>query len=794
MDAKTLHTLEFDKVRERLAAYCAFGVSKDLARTLAPETRLEAAQAALAATAEARALLEVDPQAGIGGARELTPLLEAARRGQTLTAGELLDVKSTLHSARSLTHLLKRKEETYPSLCEVALGLYEPPGLLEAIGKAISERGEVLDSASEKLGHLRGQVRITHDRLLARMQALLSNERIAPHLQEAYITQRDGRYVLPLKAESKGRVKSVVHDVSASGATIFAEPLQVVDLNNEYRELQLAERAEELRVLAALSAAVGEEADALAATLATIAALDLQFAKAKYAEVLRASQPELAALHPPKTGGHPGLTLRLHQARHPLLEPETVVPIDVTLDEATFCLIITGPNTGGKTVSLKTIGLLALMAQAGLHIPAESGSALSLFRHVYADIGDEQSIEQSLSTFSGHITNIIHILKKADSHSLVIIDELGAGTDPQEGAALARAILAHLVGRGIATFVATHYPELKAYAHGTPGVVNASVEFDLATLRPTYRLTIGLPGRSNALAIATRLGLPEEIITAARETINPAELRADDLLDEIHRQRELAHEQRRAAEQARLEADSLRAELFERLETIEDERLATLEAARQQAQADVESLQNEIAETRRALARARQPLEAVEQAAAAAQELHSQTETPVARQRVAAPSPPRRAIRLGDRVTLRTLGKDGVVNALSEDEAEIMVGNLRIRVELHDLDLVQGQATEKARPATPVEITRRPTAASPGVELSLRGQTVDEALEALDHYLDSAYLAGLPYVRIVHGKGTGKLRDAVRRELKGHPHVERHESGGPTEGGDGVTVAHLRRD
>ncbi|MBI3158656.1 MAG: endonuclease MutS2 [Chloroflexi bacterium] len=793
MDAKTLHTLEFDKVRERLAALCSFGVSKDKARALQPGADLHAARAALDATAEARALLELEPQAGIGGARDIAALLEGARRGQVLTALELLDVRSTLYSARGLMHTFKRKEAEYPRLCELALGLYEPPGLMEAINRAISERGEVLDGASDKLARLRADLRVTHDRLLARMQALLINARIAPHLQEAYITQRDGRYVLPLKAESKGKVKSVVHDVSSSGATIFAEPLQVVDLNNEWRELQLAERDEELRVLAELSARVGEQADALAGTLAAIAELDVQFAKAKYAAALNAVRPALEPLRPPTEGGHPGLTLRLSAARHPLLEPETVVPIDVILDERTFCLIITGPNTGGKTVTLKTIGLLALMAQSGLHIPAEEGSAISLFKHIYADIGDEQSIEQSLSTFSGHITNIIKILKKADPQALVILDELGAGTDPQEGAALARAILENLAGRGIATLVATHYPELKAYAHATPGVVNASVEFDLKSLRPTYRLTIGLPGRSNALAIATRLGLPKEIVAAAKRGIDPAELRADDLLDEIHRQRELAHNHRRAAEQARKEAETLRAELNERLEALEDERLSVLDEARQAAAAEAERLNEEVAAIRRDLARARQPLEALEQAARAAAEVEEQVETPIVRQRVAEAAPARGPIRLGDRVKLRTLGREGVVNALSEDEAEIMVGNLRIRVELYDLELADGQDKKPDAERT-ADVLPRVQAESPGVELSLRGQSVDEALETLDRYLDSAWLAGLPYVRIVHGKGTGKLREAVRRELKGHPHVERQESGGPAEGGDGVTVAHLRRD
>ncbi|TAK12245.1 MAG: endonuclease MutS2 [Anaerolineae bacterium] len=794
MDAKTLHTLEFDKVRERLAAFCQFAVSKDKARSLHPHTDLRDAREALDATGEARALLELEPQTGIGGARDIATLLDGARRGQVLTAGELLDVKSTLLSARALTHAFKRKEAAYPRLCELALGLYEPPGLVDAINRAISDRGDVLDSASEKLGRIRSELRVTHDRLLAKMQGLLTNERIAPHLQENYITQRDGRYVLPLKAESKGKIKSVVHDVSASGATIFAEPLQVVELNNDWRELQLAERDEELRVLAALSDAVGQQADALTGTLAAIADLDVIFAKAKYADALNATRPELEALKPPKDGKHPGLTLRLTAARHPLLDPQTVVAIDVILNESDYCLIITGPNTGGKTVTLKTVGLLTLMAQSGLHIPAEAGSALSLFKHIYADIGDEQSIEQSLSTFSGHITNIIKILKHADAKALVIIDELGAGTDPQEGAALARAILENFVGRGITTLVATHYPELKAYAHATTGVVNASVEFDVKTLRPTYNLTIGLPGRSNALSIATRLGLPANIIETAKKGIDPAELRADDLLDEIHRQREQARTQRAAAEAARREIEGLRAELNEQLEAIEDERLLVLDEARQQAAAQAAALEEEIGNIRRELARARQPLEALEQAARDVEELEERVEAPVERKRVREAAPTRRAIRLGDKVLLRTLGREGVVNALTEDEAEIMIGNLRVRVDLYDLDLVGEGAEEKKKPEKNLDLLPYVAVSSPGAELSLRGQSVDEAIEALERYLDSAWMAGLPYVRIVHGKGTGRLRDAVRRELKGHPHVERHEGGGPTEGGDGVTVAHLRRD
>jgi DNA mismatch repair protein MutS2 len=480
-----------------------------------------------------------------------------------------------------------------------------------------------------------------------------------------------------------------------------------------------------------------------------------------------------------------------------LLDPQGVVPIDIELDSQTFAIVITGPNTGGKTVTLKTVGLLALMAQAGLHIPAHSGSEISAFHNIYADIGDEQSIEQSLSTFSGHITNIIRILQKADRRALVILDELGAGTDPQEGAALARALLTHLLERGITSLVTTHHPELKAYAHATPGVVNASVEFDLETLRPTYHLTIGLPGRSNALAIAQRLGMPAEIISSARAELSPTDLRAEDLLDEIHHQRDLSRQARLAAEQARDQAEKLRVELAERLEKIEDERQQVLEKAYSEAGAEFQALQNELRELRRLLARARQPLDAVQIVEQRVAALEETVEIPIERQ------VPRlgekvlyRPARLGDKVRLRTLNTQGVVTAINEEEAEIQVGMLRVRTRLTDLQPL-AEIDQLAHPEpSPVIDYRMPSSidlpASPGLELDLRGLRADDALEALERYLDSAYLAGLPFVRIIHGKGTGKLRQSVRQALQDHPHVGAFEAGGDKEGGEGVTVAKLK--
>ncbi len=747
--------------------------------------------------------------------------VDLANHGGVLAPQELLDIKYTLVSARTLSRTFERMGNVFPNLTAIISQLPPPLGLIDVISRAISDRGEIQDSASVKLTTIRHDLRIVHDRLLTKMQRMVTDPKNAPYLQEALITQRDGRYVLPLRSEFKGRIRSIVHDQSASGATLFVEPLAVVELNNQYRELLLAERDEERRILWELSQQVAGHSFEIQHTVEIIAELDLALARGKYAEDLRASEP---VLHPiePKGNRHPGTVIRLYQARHPLLDPKTVVPIDVDLDAQTYALVITGPNTGGKTVTLKTIGLLALMAQSGLLIPAQSGSEISLFENIYADIGDEQSIEQSLSTFSGHITNIIRILDQADRRSLVILDELGAGTDPTEGAALARAILNFVLQLGITTLVTTHHPELKAFAHATPGVVNASAEFDLETLRPTYHLTIGLPGRSNALAIAQRIGLPESIIQDARAELSPEDIRAEDLLNEIHHQRDLTRQARAAAEKAFNEAEKMRADLVYRLDKIEEDRRSVLEKARAEAEAEVKVLQAEIAEVRRVLARARQPAEVLQSIEEKVEQLVEVVETPVERELPEIEIPQRRAIRLGDKVRLRTLGSQGIVSAISEEEAEVQIGVLRVRTRLAELELASGSAprgpeaarlwNESQKPARSTDnsadaaTSKRTTAESnsnqlsrsssilsesPGMELDLRGRRAEDALDALDRYLDSAFMAGLPFVRIIHGKGTGRLREVVRQALSDNTNVKSFESGGEKEGGDGVTVAKL---
>lgn len=796
MNAKTLVTLEFHKILNHLKAYAAFSASVALAEALRPTSNLDRALSRQAATAEARHLLSVNSDLSFNGTTDLRPLISLAQHDGVLEPTELLAIKNTLIVSRSAHRVFEEMAEEVPHLASIAEGLPDGLGLIDQISKTISERGEVLDSASATLGHIRSELKVTYERLISRLEKYLTDPSLARMLQETLITQRSGRYVLPLRAEFKGRIKAVIHDQSASGATLFIEPLTVVEWNNRYKELQLTERDEIRRVLHALSQRVAEHGEVLNTMIEAMAELDLACMCAKYAEDLRASQPELLRFDPKPEKQHPGSTIQLIQARHPLLNPATVVPIDIELDAQTFALVITGPNTGGKTVTLKTVGLLALMAQSGLQIPALSGSRLSIFRDIFADIGDEQSIEQSLSTFSGHITQLVAILKRADSHSLVLLDELGAGTDPQEGSALAMAVLTHLLGRRITSMVATHYPELKAYAHTTPGVVNASVEFDLKTLQPTYHLTIGLPGRSNALAIAERLGLRQDIIEAARHEINPADLRAEDLLDEIHRQRDLARESRVAADRARQEAEVLRDEIATQLDTIEDERVKILDGAHQQAGRELDKLRDELEGLRLELARARQPLQVVEDVEEVIEAIEVEVAQPVERKipvkKIKQPTGP---IRLGEKVRLKSIDQEGIVTSLGENDLEVQVGVLRVRARKTDVlrkSVSEEQPFQASEPVERIGRTSLPTVDSPGVELDIRGQRVEDALEALQRYLERAYLAGLPYVRIIHGKGTGKLRMVIRKELGESAHVRRWESGGETEGGDGVTVAMLR--
>ena len=792
MDSKTLHVLEYNKILERLARYCDFSASADLARALQPSNNFDDITRLLAETTEARILLSTN-DLSIGGSHDIRTYADLAARGGVLEPQGLLEIKSTLIACRDLKKSLAHAEEKAPRLAQLAVGLPEAFGIIDAITRVLSERGEVLDSASDKLAKIRREVRVARDRLMSRLQKYLSDS--ANKLQEPIITQRDGRYVIPLRAEFKGSIKAIVHDQSSSGATLFVEPLPVVELNNQVRELELAERDEERRILAELSSLIGEHAAELKYGIENLAVLDLAFAKAKYAEEIHASEPILYKTDYESSRIDKTPSINLLHTRHPLLDPNTVVPIDINPKAGTRALVITGPNTGGKTVSLKTVGLLALMAQSGLHIPAQSGSELPCFHDVFADIGDEQSIEQSLSTFSSHITNIIRILKKADSRSLVILDELGAGTDPQEGAALARAILSHLIERGIITFVATHYPELKTFAHSTDGVVNASLEFDVQTLRPTYHLTIGLPGRSNALAIAQRLGLDQQLVAAAKSEINPDDLRADKLLDDIRKERNRTSREREKLEKSRGRLEDQTRELEKRLEKIEDERREVLAKARAEGELEVAVLKQNIESLKQQLKKARQPLDVIKAMEQKLETFEEKIQAPVERKPQTSDINPS-ALKLGEKVLIASLKSEGVVTALSESDAEVQIGTLRVRAKFNDLEKQSANSDQSKRKA-PIETNYQPSAPkrqpTTGMEISLRGKLVEDGLDELDKYLEKAYSAGLPFVRIVHGKGTGRMREAVRTALKDSPYVKSFEEARDNEGGAGVTIATMAK-
>ena len=787
MDSKSLHVLEFPKILDRLAGFAAFSASAGLIRALRPTNDHDLAVQRQARTSEARQLLSEHADVSIGGARDVRPQVELAGRGGMLGAEELMDIKSTLLSARDLHRFFSKLTGELPILKANAAELSPPEGLIEAISRVLSEKGEVLDNASEKLAILRRDLKAANAKVIARLEHILNDPGSQRMLQEPIITLRHGRYVIPIKAEAKSRMRCVVQDQSASGSTLFVEPLAVVEMNNQWHEMELAEQEEVRRILAELSTLVGGRTRAIQTVVRALALLDLSLACARYADAIHASEPLLHGSMKDEP------LIRFTQARHPLLDPKTVVPIDFALEGGTHALVITGPNTGGKTVTLKTAGLLVLMAQSGLHIPAQSGSQTCVFKDVFADIGDEQSIEQSLSTFSGHITNIVRILGSANQATLVLLDELGAGTDPQEGSALARAILAYLLRRKTPCLIAPHYPELKAYAHTTPGALNASVEFDPNTLKPTYRLLMGLPGRSNALSIAQRLGISDEIIHEAREMVDPSELRAEDLLDDIQRQLAQARKERAEAESAYEDAALLKKELEDKLAHIESDRLAVLEMARQQAQEELETLRMEISNLRSRAADIAPSRAEKKRLREDITELESRTTAPVEAQRNRKEKP--RPLRVGDRVYVRSLRSDGTIAAILGDEVEILVGKMRIKTDPALIERSRHAAEQVDEAPTRMDTGSQRTKAiffpSPGMELHIRGKRADEALAELERYLEAAYAAGLPFVRIVHGKGTGTLRQLARQALNESPLVNRWETALDSEGGEGVTVAHL---
>ena len=827
MNPHTIRVLEYDKILQRLATFCAFEGGAELASSLLPSDDLRTINDWMEQTGEACRLLDQKTDIYFGGVYDLRALVAKSERGSILIPTELVEVRTTLMRARTLRNTLTRLNRQFPRLADIAFSIEPCEHVIGEISRCINDRAEVVDSASPELGRIRAQLRVAQDRLLSTLDRLVQNTEIVPFLQESIVTQRQGRYVIPVRSEYKGQVQGIVHDQSASGATFFIEPLTVVEQNNAVRELELAEEKEVRRILTELSDLVADEGHYISRNVQILSQLDFTFAKAKYALEMEATAPEILPFQQKRaeifagideetkeerTIQHPGSVLSYRQARHPLLDPDSVVPIDVYFDDDCYILVVTGPNTGGKTVTLKTVGLLTLMAQSGLMIPVEEGSSLSVFEGVYADIGDEQSIEQNLSTFSSHMTNIISILEEADPQSLVLLDELGAGTDPDEGSALAAALLENLRDRGITTLATTHYSDLKLYAHNTAGVRNASVEFDVENLSPTFELSIGLPGRSNALTIARRLGLNPVIVDDAERMSRPESLEVEAMLEDVRRARQ---EAKRVLDHAK-ERES-RAHVAE-----EDLRyqLARIEEARRQVVAETRTtMQNELAEIRREIDafRRRMAKGGIDSQDAHTQFLQQAAQTVGRRQLdtdgrvvqdVAPPGAPdariRGPIEKGDRVFVPNLQATGEVIAVENrqgvpHEADVQVGNFRLKLPVRRLELrSKAQSEPSPVPQPAVRIQTKPKTAAAGsdalTEIDLRGERVEAGLQRLEGYLDDAYLENLPWVRIIHGKGTGAMRDAVRAALKGHPLVSKYRPGVLGEGDDGVTVANLMTD
>jgi DNA mismatch repair protein MutS2 len=794
MDRSYWAKLELPAVLGRLAEYTSFSAGRELALSLTPATDQGQVRRRQRETSEARQLLSTRPDLTLGGAHDLIPLVENALRGARLLPADLLDVSDTLRRANLLRRSLLKHGDEFPLIVGYVGQLETCPDLVAEIERCIGEHAEVLDRASHELARIRAELAVARDRLMDRLNRILTNSQYASYLQEAYITQRDGRFVIPVRSDSKSRIPGLVHDQSASGATSFIEPLATVDLNNRYRELQLAEQREVERILLALSGLVADAAEPIQRTVEILAQLDMILGRAKYADASRATMPEILPFQPPEgegAGRHPGSVIDLRQARHPLLDPRTVVPIDVHLSDDYFVIVITGPNTGGKTVSLKTVGLLALMAQCGLHLPADEGSRLSVFNHVCADIGDEQSIEQSLSTFSSHMSHIIDILHTVDDRSLVLLDELGAGTDPVEGAALAQSLLTHALQRRVTTLATTHYAELKAYASDTPGVVNASVEFDLETLAPTYHLTIGLPGQSNAFDIAERLGLAEPIVRRARSLISADHVQAERFLAQIKEAQARTAQAQAEAERARAETQQMAEELRARLRNIERERGEILRQAHEQASAEVETVRKELRSLQRRLSIMTPSTIDLSGLEARLDELEKASEpvaTTVALPPV--PAPKGGEIEVGDTVWVADLNATGEVLDMDDGAVEVQVGSFRVRTRRSSLELRHKAASPPEAQEAKVSVPPPPDV---HLELHLRGLRVDEALPRLEKYLDEAYRAQVPFARIVHGKGTGALREAVRDFLRGYPLVESFGDGAEGEGDTGVTVVRFGR-
>lgn len=790
MNEKALRILEYDKIIEQLVQKASSIPGKDLCRNLLPQTDLGVILTNQAHTRDALSRLFKKGGINFGGNKPLGRYLSSLEIGSCLSAAELLVIAGLLENANRIKAYGRKERDDLPSdTLDEFFDEIEPLTFLsEEIRRCILSEEEIADDASPSLKHIRRSKTIINERIHSQLNSMV-NGSFRTYLQDAVITMRNNRYCIPVKAEYKSQVSGMIHDQSSTGSTLFIEPAAVVDLNNQLKELDLKEKEEIEKILASLSAQTGEHIEAIANNQKILTQLDFIFAKGFLALEQNATEPVFNQEH----------YLAIRKGRHPLLDKKKVVPIDISLGKDFDLLIITGPNTGGKTVSLKTVGLFTLMGQAGLHIPAADRSELSIFTNVFADIGDEQSIEQNLSTFSSHMKNIVTILEEADENSLCLFDELNAGTDPTEGAALAIAILTTLHNKGIRTMATTHYSELKVFALSTPFVENACCEFDVNSLSPTYRLLVGIPGKSNAFAISSKLGLPDTIIDMAKEEISQEKESFEDLLASLEQSRITIEKEQQQIASYKKEVEELKEKLERKNERIDEIRDRILREANEQARDILQEAKQVADETIRVFQKAGPgaSMKDLEKTRSKVRDSISQknakltlkTEKPVGKQLKASD------IKLGDSVKILSLGLKGTVNSLPDQKGNLFVqcGIMRSQANIKDLALIEeATITTPSLSRTNTGKIKMSKSFSVSTEINLLGKTVDEALALLDKYLDDAYLAHLPSVRIVHGKGTGALRNGVHQFLRRTKYVKSFRLGEFGEGDAGVTIAEFK--
>ncbi len=789
MNEKALQVLEYHKIIQKLTEFAGCEPGKALCRALVPSAEIDEIRRMQRETSDAAGRLLRKGNISFSGVSDIRMSLKRLEIGSSLNIEELLRVCRILETCLRVKNWSRPVNDAEPedSLTPMFASLQPLTPIVSEIRRCILSEDEISDDASPGLRQVRRQMKVTNDRIKTQLSSLLTgSSRI--YLQDAVITQRNGRYCVPVKAEHRGQVPGMIHDQSSSGSTIFVEPMAVVKLNNDLRELELREEKEIEAVLASLSTRVADDSEPLSLDIMMMKELDFIFARAKLSLSYNGSEPMF------NTEGR----IRIRKGRHPLLDPKRVVPVDIRLGEDFTLLVISGPNTGGKTVSLKTVGLFTLMGQAGLHIPALDHSELAVFTEVFADIGDEQSIEQSLSTFSSHMTNIVSFWEHADEKSLVLFDELGAGTDPTEGAALAIAILANLHRQGIRTIATTHYSELKVFALSTPGVENGCCEFNVDTLRPTYRLLIGVPGKSNAFAISEKLGLPDYIIEEAKGQISQEDESFEDVIADLENSRVTIEKERDEINRYKQEISELKRRLERKEDKLENSREAILQKAREEARRILEEAKEYADETIKKYNRLGSSSDASKEMERERTKLREKMSSLDKTSGMKTAKKPKKALtgkelRVGDSVRVLSLNLKGTVSTLPDAKGNLFVqmGILRSQVNLKDLEKLNDDsetASPAPRHAAGGGKIKMSKSFSVGTELNLLGKTTDEALIELDKYLDDAYLAHLPSVRIVHGKGTGALRKAVHQALRRQKHVESYRLGEFGEGDAGVTI------